>query len=114
MPYVSVRSSKHIDDDKMEALQKKIGGVISVIPGKNIDNCMIQIQGDCKTFMGGKPKNATFCEVRMFGEAPKEAKKEFCGALTKVMTEELGEIETLFINMQQYFEWGVGENYISS
>ncbi|MCL1804983.1 MAG: hypothetical protein FWG28_03120 [Clostridiales bacterium] len=112
MPYVSIRSSKPIAEDKMERLQKGIGDIISIIPGKDSERCMIQILGDVKTYMGGKPKNATFCEVRLFGEAPAEAKKEFSGELNKLMTAELGEIETFFINIQQYFEWGIGEMYI--
>lgn len=114
MPYVSIRTSKHVTDGQMDNLQKEIGRIISIIPGKNINNCMIQIYGDCQTFMGGKPANATMCEIRLFGEAPKEAKKEFSGELNKVITAELGEVDTLFVNIQQYFEWGVGDKYMDS
>ena len=113
MPYVRVSSSQHLSDDKIERLQAEIGRIISIIPGKSIDNCMIQIQGDVKTFMGGKPANETFCEIRMFGKAPSDKKSEFTTALNDVIVAELGELQMLFINFQEYFEWGVGPNYRS-
>lgn len=112
MPYVSISSSQHIADDKAERLQKEIGKAVSVIPGKSIDNCMIQIKGDCKTFMGGKSVNATFCEIRMLGKAPKDAKKEFAAEVGKAIKAELGDLDKLFLNFQEYFEWSVDSNYI--
>ena len=112
MPFVCVRSSQHLPEDKIDRLQKEIGRIISIIPGKSIDNCMIQISGDHKTFMGGKPANATFCEIRMLGKAPNEKKKEFTGELNKVLSGELDGLDKLFINFQEYFEWGVGPEYI--
>ena len=111
MPYVSVRSSQHIDDDKAERLQKEIGRIMSVIPGKNIDNTMIQIMGDVRTFMSGKPVNATACELRLLGKAPKEKKKEFVGEMSRVITAELGELHQLYINIQEFAEWGTGATY---
>ena len=113
MPYVNISSSQHLADDKIERLQGEIGKAISIIPGKSIDNCMIQIRGDVKTFMGGKAANATFCEIRMFGKAPSDKKSEFTTALHGVLTAELGEVDQLFINFQEYFEWGVGPNFRS-
>ncbi|MDR0468873.1 MAG: hypothetical protein LBH09_02755 [Peptococcaceae bacterium] len=113
MPYVNVSSSQHLADDKIERLQAEIGKIISIIPGKSIENCMIQIRGDVKTFMGGKAANATFCEIRMFGKAPSDKKGEFTAALSGVIKAELGELDQLFINFQEYFEWGIGPNFRS-
>ena len=114
MPYVSVSTSQHLTDDKIERIQQGIGRIISIIPGKTIDNCMTQISGDVKTFMSGKPANATFCEIRMFGKAPSEKKKEFTEELNKVLAAELEGMGMLYINFQEYFEWGVGPNYKDS
>jgi len=114
MPYVSVRSSQHLPDDKINRIQKEIGRIISIIPGKSIDNCMIQIFGDCKTFMGGKPANATFCEIRMLGKAPADKKKEFTEELNKALIAELGDVDMQFLNIQEYFEWGVGPKYVEA
>ena len=111
MPYISVKSSKTITAAQEDRLQKEIGRAVAIIKGKNIDNTMTLIEGDCKMYMGGAPANATFCEIRLFGEAPTEEKREFVSELNRVITAEIGEIDTLYINIQQYFEWGMGGEY---
>ena len=114
MPYISVKSSKAISAEQEDRLQKEIGRAIEIIPGKDIDCTMTRIEGGCRLFMSGKPANATFCEVRLLGEAPKDAKKELVGELYKVFTAELGEIDSLYINIQQYPEWSSGGEYIEA
>ena len=114
MPYVSISTSQHLTDDKVDRIQKEIGRLISIIPGKTIDNCMIRISGDQKIFMSGKPANATFCEIRMRNKAPIEKKQEFTVELNKLLTEEIEGLDKLYINMQEYFEWGVGPSYTDS
>ena len=111
MPYVSIRTSQRLTDEKIDRIQKEIGRLIAIIPGKTIENCMTQITGDCKTFMGGVPVNGTFCEVRMLGKAPAESKKEFTQELDKMLIAELEGLDKLYINFQEYFEWGVRSNY---
>ena len=112
MPYVCVSTSQHISAEKAEKIQKEIGRIVAVIPGKNIDNCMTQIIGDCPTFMSGKASNSTFCEIRMLGKAPAEAKKEFAAGLNELLSAELEGLDKLYINFQEYTEWAVGSNYI--
>ena len=114
MPYVSLSTRQHLSDDKIERIQQGIGRIISIIPGKTIDNCMIQIAGDCKIFMSGKASDSAFCEIRMFGKAPSEAKKEFTEKLNELLTAEVEGLDKLYINYQEYFEWGVGPNYRDS
>jgi len=108
MPYVYVTTSKQLTDEKIDRIQKEIGRIISIIPGKTIHNCMTQITGNCKTFMSGDAVNATFCEVRLFGKAPSDKKREFITELNKVLTDELGDLGMLYTNIQENFEWGVG------
>ena len=114
MPYVSVNTSQHLSEEKTEIIQREIGRIISIIPGKTIDNCMIQINGDNKIFMSGKPANAVFVEVRMFGNSPNDKKKEFTEALDKVLTAEIEGLDRTYVNFQEYTEWGVGPNYRDS
>ena len=111
MPYVSIRASQHLTDEKIERIQKEMGRIITIIPGKTSENCMTQIAGDCKTFMGGVSINAAFCEVRMLGKAPSENKNEFTVELNNVLSTELEGLERLYLNFQEYYEWGVGPNY---
>ena len=114
MPYVGIHTSQHLTEEKIDRIQKEIGRIISIIPGKVSENCMIHITGDQKMFMGGKPMNATFCEIRMRNKAPYKEKQEFTVELNKVLTAEIEGMEKLFVNMQEYFEWGVGPSYTVS
>lgn len=104
MPFVSVQSAVPISPLQDDTLQREIGRLITIIPGKSIDNCMTRIEGDCHMFMGGGPAKAVFCEVRMFGPAPAEAKAELGRRLEALFQKELG-AEKVYINFQEYAEW---------
>lgn len=110
MPFVSIHAGMAVSEGKMERLQKEIGRIIALIPGKTIDNTMTKIEGGAQMFMSGKPAKAVFCELRLFGAAPKESKVEVVAELNKLLVEELG-AEKVYINFQEFFEWGNGSTY---
>ena len=110
MPFVSVKSAMPVSEEKMDTLQKEIGRIIALVPGKTIDNCMTQIEGDAHIFMSGKPAKVVFCEVRMYGEAPKESKAQVAQELDVLFANELG-AQKAYVNFMESTEWGVGGNY---
>jgi len=111
MPFVSVKAAAPVSAEKMDSLQKEIGRIIALIPGKTIDNCMTEIAGDARMFMSGKPAKAVFCEVRMYGEAPKEAKAQVVQELQALFTGELA-AEKVYINFSESHEWGSNGRYM--
>lgn len=111
MPFVSVKATATVSTDKMNTLQKEIGRIIAIIPGKTIDNCMTSIEGGAHMFMSAKPAKAVFCEVRMYGEAPKEAKAQVTAELQALFTNEL-EAEKVYINYLESTEWGSNGRYM--
>lgn len=110
MPYISLNAGVPVSKEQKETLQKEIGRLISIIPGKNIDNCMTKIEGGCDMYMSGEQKKAAFCEIRLLGAAPHEKKCELYQALLALFTEVLG-IETLYLNYIIFTEWGSGNTY---
>ena len=110
MPFVSVCSAAPVCEAKMDVLQKEIGRIIALVPGKNIDNCMTHIAGGANLFMSGQPAKALFCEIRMFGIAPKESKAQVVTELTDLFTREL-DAEKIYINFLESNEWGTGGAY---
>ena len=110
MPFVSVSSAMPISEEKKDVLQKEIGRLITIIPGKTIDNCMTKIEGGSSIYMSGKPAKALFCEVRMRGVAPKEAKGELVRELYGLFSKELG-VEKVYTYFMESEEWGNNENY---
>ena len=113
MPYVSIHSAMPISDEKKDALQKEIGKLITIIPGKTIDNCMTKIEGGCSMFMSGAPAKAVFCEVRLRGAAPKESKKQLVGELYQLFTREL-DAQKVYTNFLEFNEWGNADNYMEA
>ena len=111
MPFVSVKAAATVSSEKMNTLQQEIGRIIALIPGKTIDNCMTNIQGEAAMFMSGTPAKAVFCEVRMYGEAPKEAKAQVTSELQALFTKELA-AEKVYINFMESREWGSNGRYM--
>ena len=107
MPFVSINAAMPISEAKMDVIQKEIGRIIALIPGKTIDNCMTQIVGDANMFMSGGPKKAVYCEVRVYGPAPKESKDNVVAALDELFQTELG-CEKMYVNFVESTEWGNG------
>jgi len=107
MPYLSVRTSVSMDCAKKDVLQKELGALIAVIPGKSIDNCMIDITSDCGLFMRGGPIVGAFVDLRLFRPSPDEAKSEFLAGLCKILNEQLGiEKENVYCNLLELPQWG--------
>jgi hypothetical protein len=110
MPYLCVKSSTAIPDATFDKLQSEIGRLIPIIKNKTIDNCMIQIEDNCRLFVSGGPVNAVFCEVRMFGKASSLEKEEFSGELYKLFLREINP-KMIYINFLEFDEWRSGDTY---
>lgn len=112
MPYVSIRTSKDVAPETLQTLQLEMGRIIALIPGKTIDNCLTQIEGNCHLFIKGAAANAVFMEVRLYGQAPKEAKAAFTQEAAELLKSQLG-VETIYINFLEFNEWGGANGYSS-
>ena len=110
MPYVSVSASVPLSGEKKSVLQREIGTFISIIPGKNIDNTMIKIEGDCDMYMGDAREKAVFCEIRLLGDTSHENKSELYQKLRHLFFDEL-DIEKLYLNYSIFEEWGAGDSF---
>ena len=110
MPFVSINAGMPVSEAKMDKIQQEIGRIIALIPGKTIDNCMTQIQGTANMFMSGGPKKTVYCEVRVFGPAPRESKAAVMVELNELFKSELG-CEKLYVNFVESTEWGNDANF---
>ena len=110
MPYVSLSTGAAIFDEKKEVIQKEIGQLISIIPGKSSPVTMIKIEDNCSMYMGEEKDNWCFCEVRLLGEAPYENKSEFYLKLRQFLKEQL-DIREIYLNYVVFNEWGSRDNF---
>jgi phenylpyruvate tautomerase PptA (4-oxalocrotonate tautomerase family) len=113
MPYVSVTTAKKLDAKTKTKLYSKLGGLIPVLPGKNLDNTLLAINDGVDMFKGGKPNDGVFVSVQCYKQSPEESKKElsekFYAALKDVL--ELEEGACVYMNFSEFETWAANGNY---
>jgi len=108
MPYVSITTAKKIDCPAKEKLNQEICAIMTTLPGKNKDNTLICLIDEKPMFKSGAPNNGVFCEVRLFGQSPEDAKKEFAQKMKAIITDvlKLEENDCLYMNYIENETWG--------
>ncbi len=89
MPYVRISTTKELTLAEKEDLYAKVAAIMSILPGKNFDNTMIQIESGCFIRKGGKSA-CLVMDVHLLNASPEEAKKEFCEEAMRLFEKELG------------------------
>ncbi|MCL2816595.1 MAG: phenylpyruvate tautomerase MIF-related protein [Oscillospiraceae bacterium] len=112
MPYVSITTAKKLDDTTKNSLYSKIGEIMPVLPGKNIDNTLLAINDGVSMFMSGKPNDGVFVSVQVYKKSPEDSKKEFSekiyAALTDILKIDGG---CVYMNFTEFENWAANGNY---
>ena len=113
MPYLHIKVGKPLCEQSVDALRKECESIISLIPGKNADNCMIQIETDCTMYMKGEKKACAFVDLRLYKASPADTKQAFATALTNYLQEKLGlEANLIYMNILELDSWVAGGTII--
>ena len=114
MPFINVHIGKPVSEDKKTEIMNAIASHMPLIPGKTIDNTMIEISGGRDMFMGGEKRSLIFVDMRVFGPAPESAKNEFVQVLTKEFEEKLDiPASNQYYNIIELPGWGAGGGFKS-
>ena len=112
MPYVSITTAKKLDDATKTKLYLKIGELMPILPGKNIDNTLLSLNDGVSMYMGGKPNDGVFISVQVYKKSPEENKKEFSAKIYAALTEILGiDGGCVYMNFTEFDTWASGGNY---
>ena len=112
MPFVRVTTAKKLDDNMKSELYSKIGGIMSVLPGKNIDNTLLCVNDGVSMFMNGELNNGVFVSVQVYKKSPEDSKKEFSEKIYAILKEILGaDIGCVYMNFTEYENWAANGNY---
>ena len=112
MPYINIRSSKPMNEQKKEELQSKIVEIMPTIPGKNSGNTIIGIVDSFTMYNDLKPVEAVFIDIRLYKESPEESKKEFVQKLTGIIGEVLGiPPKCVHMNFFEQANWATNGDY---
>jgi len=113
MPYVSITTAKKLDYITQAELYSKIGEIMPILPGKNIDNTLLSINDGVAMFMKGKPNDGVFVTVQVYKHSPEESKKEFSGKIYEVLKDvlKLGPDGCVYMNFTEFETWASNGNY---
>jgi len=113
MPYVSITTAKKIDGATKNKLYAKIGELMPVLPGKNLDNTLLSISDGVDMFMRGKINDGVFVSVQVYKKTPEENKKEFSQKIYLVLKEilDLDSDGCVYMNFTEFENWAANGNY---
>lgn len=112
MPYVSISTPKALSAAEKDALKSSVGTLIAIIPGKSEAVLMVDIMDDHAMYFRGKEIPCAFVDVRLYGPAPFEEKKDFTEQLCAAIEKDIGVPKgDIFLNIQEFGNWGSGGTF---
>ena len=107
MPFISVKTSSKLTLAQKQEINRGLGQIISILPGKAESNVMIEISdGHTLCYAGAERTGIAFAELRLYGESPLEAKEAFVNAFLKLLREAAGIApEDVYMTIQEFDHW---------
>lgn len=112
MPYINTKTTVQVSQEKKEAIKRKLGKAIELIPGKSESWLMVSFDDNSVMyFRGSSEKPLAFVEVKIFGKASPDAYKKLTGAITDILQEELGiSPDGIYVKYEEVSTWGWNGN----
>jgi hypothetical protein len=93
----------------MEKVKAEFGRLIAIFPTKNETGLLVDFSAEHTMYRAGEEAPCAFIEVRLFGKAGMECKKQFTQEVFEMLRRELGlEIPRMYLNILELETWGSG------
>ena len=107
MPYVLINTSLTLTAAQKVKVKAEFGRLISIIPTKAEAGLLVDFSDGHTMYRAGEEAPCAFIEVRLFGKAEMEPKKEFTKQVFEMLKKELGlEIPRMYLNIVEFETWG--------
>lgn len=108
MPYIHTTTTVKLTDTKKDALAKRFGKAITLIPGKTEAHLMLGFQDETPMYFAGKnDAPMAFFEVKILGTSTKEHFSALTAELCTIMEEELGiSGDCVYVEYVEATHWG--------
>ncbi len=108
MPFVEVKTSVHLTDDKKIELKSGLGEIITLIPGKTESVLMVGLLGDYDLYFGGDEiDKGAYVEVKMFKTTTRELKAAVNDGICDLLKSSLSITpDNVYITFFEQPEWG--------
>lgn len=108
MPYIELKTSVALNEEKKTELKAAFGEIVTLIPGKTEAVTMIGLIDGFDLYLGGiKLERGAYVEVKMYKEASFEGKAALTDAIFKLLKDSL-EIENahVYVTFFEQPQWG--------
>ena len=108
MPFIHSKTSVKTTKEQQAEIKKRLGGAISIIPGKSEAWLMINLEDDQKMyFRGDDSEPIAYICVNMYGNPDREAYEKMTAELTKIYGDVLGiAADHMYIKYDASMDWG--------
>lgn len=91
MPCIQTKTNIKLSEEKESVIRSELGKAIGNIPGKSESWLMLTFEDECRmSFKGDSTTSMAFVEVKIFGKANASAYGKLTGAITGILSRELG------------------------
>ena len=108
MPYIGVRVSVALTQEKEQVLKEKLGKAIALLPGKSETWLMVEFTDNCRLyFQGDGSRPSAFVEVKIFGQASEADYEKLTTAVTEISSGELKiDPARIYVKYEEIATWG--------
>lgn len=108
MPYIDVKTTSSVSDEKCAALKAALGKAISVIPGKSESWLMVEIEPECKIwFRGDASSDSAYVTVAVYGSLSDSAASAMTSEVCRILDKELGiSPDRIYVSYSEHDKWG--------
>ncbi len=108
MPFIDVKTTASVTDEKCEALKAALGKAIGVIPGKSEGWLMVEIEPEKKIwFRGDASADSAMVTVAVLGSISARDSEKMTSEVTSILEGELGiSPDRVYISYTEHDKWG--------
>lgn len=108
MPYINLKTTKKIADEKCEIVKTAFGKAIECFPGKSEAYLMVGIEDGVKMwFRGDNSADSAIVDVDLLGAVNSEASEKMTAVICDILEEELGITPgRVYVKYSGYKDWG--------
>ena len=108
MPYINTKINTPLEHDRQEALAKKYGEIITLIPGKSERWLMLSFSDKNEMYFGGKSgEPMAYVELKLFGGASDAVYDKLTAAICGALSDILGIAPSnVYIKYEEAEHWG--------
>ena len=108
MPYINLKTTAKVTDEKAEILKAKFGKAIESFPGKTEAWLMVGIEAEQKLwFKGDNSADSAIVDVDLLGAVSKDGSLKMTCAVCDILEEVLGiSPSRVYVKYTGYADWG--------